>query len=234
MITVKNLDVGFLIRKQKKRLIQAVNMTITVGKFTAIIGRNGTGKTSLLRTLAGFIPPLNGAIFINNKALNTLSPIQRAKYLSIVSTERMQLSYFNVLDLISLGRYPHTNLWGTLSDKDEAVIRNVIELVQIQDLLHKSVAELSDGEHQKTMIARALVQDTPLILLDEPTAHLDWINRRRIFELLKKLAATTHKTILVATHELDLAQKFVDEIYLIKNKQVINSTSLNSLIDDFA
>jgi len=211
MLQVRDLQTGFRSKTTTTVLLSSLDFEVTAGELCVILGRNGSGKTTLLRTIAGLHPALKGTV-----EFTTLTPIDTpAKHCAIVTTERFRLSYFRVADVVALGRYPHTGYFGNLQEKDKEIIEQAIELTDINHLINKPLAQLSDGEYQKVMIARALAQDTPLLLLDEPTAHLDIVNRIGIFHLLKKISSENGKAILCTTHEVELALQTADKIILL-------------------
>ncbi len=211
MLEITNLQTGFQNKKDKTILLESINFQVAKGELCIILGRNGTGKTTLLRTIAGLHPALNGEVIIESKN----SEKQYSKKMAVVTTERFRLSYFSVEDVIALGRHPHTGYFGKLEESDKTIIQKSIELTNVNSLIHKPLGELSDGEYQKVMIARALAQDTPLLLLDEPTAHLDLVNRIAIFQLLKKISSKNNKAVLCTTHEVELALQTADKIVLL-------------------
>ncbi len=196
-------------------VLSGVNVTLRKGELVCLIGPNGTGKSTLLRTLAGVHPPLAGQVFLQGKDLGGMGPPEVAKSVSIVLTERVGGAGLTVYDIVAMGRYPYTDRWGLLSDMDREFVEKALERVGMGALAHRQLHEVSDGERQKAMIAKALAQDTPFMFLDEPTAHLDLPNRVALLALLRKLSADTGKSILVATHELDLALQVADSLWLI-------------------
>lgn len=225
MLKVQNLSIGY-----GKPLMENISFELSTGSLVAILGRNGTGKTTLLKTLMGFIPTLKGNIFIENQPVSQISSQQLAHKISIVNTERIRMNYFLVSDFIGLGRFPYTNFIGKLSDADKTIINDTVQALSIEDLTMKYLTQLSDGELQKVLIARALVQDTPIVLLDEPTTHLDLVNRFHIFQLLKKL--TTDKLIVLSTHEVELALDLADYIILIDKTEQIKVGTPQEFIDN--
>lgn len=201
-----------------------INFEIAEGELVGIIGINGAGKSTLLRTLSGVQQPLKGQISINGQALNKSNSEDLAESISIVLTEQPISKNLSVYELIALGRQPYTNWLGTLTARDEEHIKSALQLVDVENLQHKKCYELSDGQLQKVMIARAIAQDTPLVILDEPTTHLDIYHQAYILKLLKNLTVQTNKGILFATHEINLALQLCDRIILIKDKEVSINT----------
>lgn len=192
-----------------------LQLTLWPGELVCLLGPNGAGKSTLLRTLAGVQAPLGGQLTISGVPLAGLTPEARARQLSVVLTERLEAGSLTVQELVNLGRHPHTGWLGGLSAHDHAQVRTALAATGTDQFAHRLVSELSDGERQKVMLARALAQDTPLILLDEPTAHLDLPNRVALLRLLHQLARNMGKAILLSTHELDLALQAADRIWLL-------------------
>ena len=190
-------------------------MQLRAGELVCLIGPNGSGKSTLLRTLTGLQKPLSGKTLIDGKEIIKLKQLEKALLIALVLTERIEIENATVYNLVSLGRHPHSNWWGNITDEEDAIIREAIEMVHLSHKIHQNINELSDGERQRAMIAKALAQDTPIIMLDEPTAHLDLPNRVEIMLLLHRLAHKTDKAILLSTHELDLALQAADRIWLM-------------------
>jgi len=211
----KELTIGY----QDKTLLSNLNLTINKGEMICLIGANGSGKSTLIRTLLGLTPAINGTVFIQDKPLANLNLKELAKHISIVLTNAVPLSNFTVYEMVSLGRTPHTNWLGKLSKEDLSSIKKAMEMVHVTTFANRQVTSLSDGERQRVMVAKALAQDTALIILDEPTAHLDIANRVALLSLLKKVAKEAHKGILLSTHELELAIQIADNIWLLDTKQ---------------
>lgn len=191
------------------------------GQLIGLVGANGIGKSTLLRTLIKVQPQLSGSILLNNKDLKSTSTLELAKQLSIVLTEPLTSKNLSVYELVALGRHPYTNWIGNLSEADTVQINKALHLVNITDLKDKKCYELSDGQLQKVMIARALAQDTDVIVLDEPTTHLDMYHKAYILKLLQKLTKETGKTILFSSHEIDLAIQLCDTMIVMKGSTVI-------------
>ena len=226
VLSTKNLNIGYRNKKVEALIASNINIEIGEGELVAVIGVNGVGKSTLLRSLSGVQEILNGEISIDGFPLKKLSPQQLAEQISLVLTEQPISKNLSVFELIALGRQPYTNWIGTLSSNDINHIRNAINLVDIEAIQYKKCYELSDGQLQKALIARALAQDTPLVILDEPTTHLDIYHQAYVLKLLKTLTLQTKKSILFATHEINLALQLCDRIILMeKNKVSIGSPS---------
>ena len=186
------------------------------GEFTALIGRNGTGKSTLLRTVAGLARPQAGYITVNGRRTDTMSRREIAAAIAFVSTEEVKVENLKVTDVVALGRAPYTNWVGSLTEEDRAQVARALALVGMQAFAGKGIGTLSDGERQRVMIARALAQDTPIILLDEPTAFLDLPNKYEIGLLLRRLAHDEGKCIVFSTHDLAIALELCDTIALLE------------------
>lgn len=221
IIKLENLSVGY---KQKAGIPKVVKEDISLhalkGELVALIGSNGIGKSTLLKTLAGLQPPLGGITDVRGKAIDSYHEKELALIMSFVSTEIIRVSNLNVFDLISLGRYPHTNWSGRLTDQDKFIVEEAIEMTGLKGYEKKMVNYLSDGERQKTMIARTLAQDTDIIVLDEPTAFLDLSNKYEIVHILHRLANEKGKTILFSTHDLATAIAESDRLWLMLGNSV--------------
>lgn len=197
-----------------------INIDIEEGELVAVIGTNGVGKSTLLRSLIGIQEVLHGEVYIDKFNLKSLDSGQRSEMISIVLTEQPISKNLSVFELIALGRQPYTNWIGTLTSNDVNYIQKALKLVDIEGLQHKKCYELSDGQLQKVLIARAIAQDTPLVVLDEPTTHLDIYHQAYVLKLLKKLTLQTKKAIVFATHEINLALQLCDRIILMEKEKV--------------
>ena len=198
-----------------RTLLSGASATFAPGTLTALIGRNGTGKSTLLRAIAGLGTVASGRIELCGRPLAELTPPQRATTVAFVTTDKVRIANLPCEDVVSLGRAPYTNWIGRMQESDRAVVEHSLELVGMSAFAHKTMDRMSDGECQRVMIARALAQDTPVILLDEPTAFLDLPNRYALASLLRKLACEEHKCILFSTHDLDIALSLCDTVALI-------------------
>jgi iron complex transport system ATP-binding protein len=217
----KQLSIGYKTKKNETIVASNINFELQKGQLIGLVGANGIGKSTLLRTLIKVQPALSGSILLNDKELKTTSTSELAKQLSIVLTEQLSSKNLSVYELVALGRHPYTNWIGNLSEMDSTAIQKSLDLVNIADLEGKKCFELSDGQLQKVMIARALAQDTDVIVLDEPTTHLDMYHKAYILKLLQKLTKETGKTILFSSHEIDLAIQLCDTMIVMQNDQVV-------------
>jgi iron complex transport system ATP-binding protein len=225
-----DLSIGYTQKNSKDVIANNINLCIEKGKFIALLGRNGIGKSTFLRTISKVQPELSGSIDLNSKKLHAYTNKELAKVLGLVLTERLPESQLTVFELVALGRQPYTNWVDKLSEQDIEKINWAINQTEIKHLQNKRFYELSDGQLQRVLIARALAQDTEVIVLDEPTAHLDMHHTYKIFQLLKKLVKNTSKTIIISTHQVNLAIEIVDELILMNGKNVIHD-SVEKIID---
>jgi iron complex transport system ATP-binding protein len=226
VIETSSLSIGYVSGRKKKHVVHdSLNLQLFPGELTGLLGLNGAGKSTLIRTLCGFQPLLNGRIRLMDKDLSDYSQGQLARIAGVVLTEKTNAGGISVYELISLGRHPYTGFLGQLKSKDHQIIEESMEAVGISHKADCYVSELSDGERQKTMIAKVLTQQCPVILLDEPTAFLDITSRIEIMTLLRRLAIEQQKAILLSTHDLDLAIRTIDCLWLqAKGRQMICGT----------
>ena len=227
ILTTENLTIGYKSKKGNHVIASNLNLNLQKGKLIALIGENGIGKSTLLRTLSGIKNPLSGDIYLSEINLKSYNHLDLAQNLSLVLTEKLPPSNLTVFELIALGRQPYTNWLGKLNDDDLEKINNAIELSQIQHLLHKKYYEISDGQFQNVMVARALAQDTPMIILDEPSTHLDLFHKVSLFKLLKKLSKEANKCILFSTHDIDLAIQLADDMIVMTENEVVQDEPCN-------
>lgn len=228
ILKTNNLSIGYQSKKAQNVVASKIDIAIEKGNLVAVLGKNGIGKSTLLRTIAKVQEHLRGEIFIKQKNIEKFTNKELSTVLSLVLTERLPESQMNVFELVALGRQPYTNWIDSLSKTDLEKINWAIEQTEINHLKDKFFYELSDGQLQRVLIARALAQDTDIIILDEPTAHLDLHHTIKIFSLLKKLVSETSKTIILSTHEVNLAIQFVNEIILFAEDKIFtgNPTEL--------
>ncbi|GAB4041433.1 ABC transporter ATP-binding protein [Spirosoma jeollabukense] len=224
LLSARALTIGYSSSNQSVIPIShSLNLDLWPGKMVCLLGPNGAGKSTLMRTLAGLQPTLAGTVTIAGKPMQTLAPVELAQQLSLVLTERVEAGNLTVSELVALGRTPYTGWLGTLTQQDKERVDWAMDVTETVDFRQRRLHQLSDGERQKVMLARALAQDTPLILLDEPTAHLDLPNRVEMMRLLHQLARKTGKAILLSTHELDLALQAADQLWLIRQTGEMNT-----------
>lgn len=211
MIRFDNIRLGY----GNRTLIENLSATVERGALTALVGRNGTGKSTLLRAIAQLGEVLSGEILLDGRPLQTLAPSEMASMVAFVTTDKVRIANLRCRDVVALGRAPYTNWIGRMQEQDKAIVEQALESVGMSDYADKTMDRMSDGECQRIMIARALAQQTPIILLDEPTAFLDMPNRYELCTLLRRLAHEEQKCILFSTHELDIALSLCDAIALI-------------------
>lgn len=220
-IEIKELSIGYLSKKNRKTVAENINSTIFSGELTCLLGANGIGKSTLMRTITAFQPKLSGNIYIQGKEIEDYTEKELATLVSVVLTEKFDIKNMTARELIGLGRSPYTGFWGKLSDDDHKIVDKAISLVKIDNLASRMIHTLSDGERQKVMIAKALAQETPIILLDEPTAFLDFPSKVEMMQLLHQLSRKTNKTIFLSTHDLELALQIADKIWLMDKENGI-------------
>ena len=233
MIELQHLTVGY----GEKAILSDINQSLREGQMVCLLGANGVGKSTLLRTLAGFLPPLSGKVMLEGRDLLSFSLSERSRAVSVVLTERVEVPYMKVEDLVGMGRSPYTGFFGTLTKEDKTIIGEAIELVGITDLAGRTIDTLSDGERQKALLAKALAQQTPIILLDEPTAFLDFHAKISTLRLMLRLAHETNKTILLSTHDVGMALRLSDVLWIVQDGQISTGTTAslteNGVLKDF-
>lgn len=214
-IDLKALSIGYKGKKGAKVVADGLSGALLSGELTCLIGSNGIGKSTLLRTLSAFQPKLGGEVLLQGKELSRYTDRELSRLISVVLTERPSLYNTTLRELVEMGRSPYTGFWGTLTPIDREMVDRAIGMVRIHNLQDRLLHSLSDGERQKGMIAKALAQDTPVIFLDEPTAFLDFPSKVEVMQLLHRLSRETNKTIFLSTHDLELALQIADKIWLI-------------------
>ena len=220
ILTAKELSIGYRTAKNEPSVVhQHLTFELRSGELTCLLGPNGAGKSTLLRTLAGSQPSLAGELRINDKPLKTFNEREKSRLIGVVLTDKTQTGGLTVYELVALGRQPHTGFFGRLRADDKQLVAEAMTAVGIAHKATNYMAELSDGERQKAMIAKALVQECPLILLDEPTAFLDVVSRIEIMNLLHEIAHKQKKTILMSTHDIEQALVMSDRLWLLSREQ---------------
>lgn len=219
-IEINNLGIGYSSSRGETQFCRdAIRFTAGKGETVALIGPNGIGKSTLLRTMAGYLKPLHGDILWHGKSVGHFTSRELSRMISFVSTENLQLPNMAVAELVAFGRFPYTNWLGRLHDADKNAVMESLDQVGMAKFARRQVSQLSDGERQRVLIARALAQDTPFIILDEPTAFLDISNKYEIFHLLRQLAGQHGKTIVLSTHDLNIALRETDKLWLMLEKE---------------
>ena len=218
-IRIEDLAIGYNRgrRRGAKVVASGLSASVPAGELTCLLGQNGVGKSTLLRTLAAFLPPLEGEILLLGRPLSSYSIRELSRTVGVVLTERTGLINLTVRELVGMGRNPYMGFWGRLSKQDYAVVDEAIALAGIESLADRMIQTLSDGERQKVMIAKALAQQTPVIFLDEPTAFLDFPSKVETMHLLGRLVRETGKTIFLSTHDLELALQMADRLCIMKD-----------------
>lgn len=212
MIELRHLSTGY-----GTHIVAAdLNARLKEGELTSLLGPNGVGKSTLLRTLAAFQPALAGDVFVMGQALGELSASEISQKIGVVLTERLDVRNMTAFDMVAMGRSPYTGFWGRLTDDDRRLVDDAIEQTGIGPLRERNIQTLSDGERQKVMIAKALAQSTPIILLDEPTAFLDFPSKVEMLRLLKRLAHEMNKCIFLSSHDVEMALQLSDCIWLME------------------
>lgn len=241
LLKIENLVTGYNLSRSKiVSLHQNINMVVGKGELIALLGPNGAGKSTLLKSLTAIIPVLGGNIYYGGKDLNKLSRKEVAQLVAIVLTDKIADRYLTAYDIVGTGRYPYGSFTGKLTSFDKEKISNAFKVVGAEELINRVYYSLSDGEKQKIMLARAIAQDTPLILLDEPTAYIDSPGKVIIMNLLSDLVSKHNKTILLTTHDTELALNYATRLWLLGKENyfeegipddMVNSGLINNLFD---
>lgn len=231
MINIDNLSIGYRVKGGNKTVAEGLTVSLPEGRLTCLIGYNGAGKSTLLRTLAGFQPKLGGNIYIGGREISDYSGRELSRTVSVVLTSKPDVMNMTVREIVALGRTPYTGYWGTLGDEDRRIVDDSMRQVGIDRLAERMSGTLSDGERQKMMIAKALAQQTPLIILDEPTAFLDYPSKVETMLLLVRLCRETGKTIFMSTHDLELALQTADMLWLMTPGRGIHTGTPHQLAD---
>lgn len=234
LLYTTDLGIGYSEKNSQKLLHRHLNLALKPGELICMMGPNGAGKSTLLKTLAGFIAVQEGDAFINGRSIKSLKEKELSLMVSVVLTEKLTIEDFTVRQLVSLGRYPYTGFFGRLSDEDQKITDQAITDTGLELFSDRKLSQLSDGEKQKAMIAKALAQGTSIMILDEPTAFLDLPGRIEIMRLLRHLAAHKNKGILVTTHDLEQTLRFADKLWLIaQGKEMVCGTPEDLLLQGY-
>ena len=228
--------IGLKIGYKGQALMPPIDVTLHEGEAVALVGANGSGKTTLFKTLTGNLRPIEGRVELCERPLSEYSPNERAKLFGLVLTEKPDDLFLKVFDIVAAGRYPHSGLMAKLRNEDNDMIKAKLQVVGVYHLIDRDFVSLSDGEKQKVMIAKALVQDTPIIYMDEPTAFLDYPSKVELMHLIDRLAKEEHKTILYSSHDLELLMKLSEKMWVMaKGKTLLSGTpnELNHNIESY-
>lgn len=214
-IELRNLSIGYYVKGEQRCVADNISATIESSRLTCLIGANGVGKSTLLRTLSAFQPKLGGHIYIKGKEIEDFDNVQLSRHIGVVLTGKPDVTNLTVEELVGLGRTPYTGFFGTLRPEDKEVVDESMRMTGISHLRERMIGTLSDGERQKMMIAKALAQETPVIFLDEPTAFLDYPSKVEMMQLLHRLSRKMSKTIFLSTHDIELTLQIADTIWLM-------------------
>lgn len=230
IIYTKSLSAGYRKRKSVTTVLRNVDLELHEGELVSLLGANGAGKSTLIRTICGLQPALSGRVMVGDKDVERLTPRQLSKTIALVTTERTFAGGLTVSELVGLGRHPHTGFLGRLDEHDRQIVATAIKKVGISHKSESYVAELSDGERQKVMIAKALAQEAPVIILDEPTAFLDVASRVEVLQLLHDLARNERRTILISSHDIQQSMALSDRLWIVSDSGEIVSGVTEDLI----
>ena len=223
-LSLHDLYIGYDDDASHYVVAEALNASLTGDVMACLVGANGVGKSTLMRTLSGFQSALKGEVCIDGRALEGCTPRELSERVGVVLTEREAMPDLTVEEVVAIGRMPYTNFWGTLTQADRQAVDEALLLVGIGHLRHKKIGHVSDGERQKAMIAKALAQQTDIILLDEPTAFLDYGSKVSVMRLLRQLAHEQGKAILLSTHDLEIAFQTADELWILQHEGLQTGT----------
>lgn len=232
ILSTSNLSIGYRKGKQVKTVMSSLSLSLYRGELVSVLGENGAGKSTLIRTLTGLQPPIDGEVFLNGKSIHSYNPRQLSKLIAIVSTERTFAGGLLVEELVALGRQPYTGFMGRLDKLDKEIVQKAMSLVGIEGKRRNYVAELSDGERQKVMIAKALAQEAEIIILDEPTAFLDVKSKLSILVLLHKLAHDENRAILVSSHDIRQSLQLSDKLWMLCGGQMLCGVTEDLILSD--
>lgn len=242
ILSSESLAIGYQISDRKSKLVhENISFSLQEGELTSLLGANGAGKSTLIKTMARFIPPLKGSMLLAGRSLRSYSRVELAKMISVVLTDRVMDGNLSAREVIALGRYPHTGFFGRLNKSDREIIKQSAIATGTEGMLDREIGSLSDGERQKVLIAKSLAQQTPIIVLDEPTAFLDIKSRIEVMQLLHSLAREEGKAIVVSTHDMDAALRLSDTLWTLKKgeglscgatEDMVLSGCISTLFDD--
>lgn len=230
MLELRNLSIGYRQKSNRNTVIaQGLSATLHGGSVAVLVGSNGVGKSTLLRTIAGFLKPVSGQVLFDGKTdVHSITPSELSKSISVVLTERTDVEYLSVYDAVSFGRMPYTGMLGTLKEDDRQIVDLSLSLTGVSDLRNRTVDTLSDGQRSRVMIAKALAQQTPVILLDEPSAFLDYPGKEELMILLRSLAHNENKAILISSHDIDMVKRYADLFWVMLKTKAGTTLSVDT------
>lgn len=228
ILKTEDLTVGY----EDKKVVSDININGLKGSMISLLGPNGSGKTTILRTLSGMLAPIEGTVYIKENKITDIPKGKLSKIMAVVLTEKIRSGYMTAYKLVSMGRHPYTGFFGRLKEKDREIIEESLRAVNALDLAHRFVNELSDGERQKVMIARALAQEPELIILDEPTSHLDIRHKVEVIEILNNLCTNNGLTVIMALHDIDLALKGCETVLMVKDGKITKQGLPENILGD--
>ena len=231
-LVLKDLVIGYDTRAGQRRVTAPLSVKLPEGRLICLVGRNGVGKSTLLRSLSGLQSPLSGDVLLGGSSIASYSHKALARLVSVVTTRDVPVPSMTSWEVVALGRSPYTQFWGQLSPADKEIVDRSIDITGISPLASRRVGSLSDGERQKVMIAKAIAQETPVILLDEPTAFLDYPSKVSTLSLLSRLAREMGRTILVSTHDVEHALRLSDEVLLLQKEGLYKVLRRDALVLD--
>lgn len=231
-VVLKDLVIGYNTRAGQRRVTAPLSVKLPEGRLICLVGRNGVGKSTLLRSLSALQPPLSGDVLLDGRSIASYSHKALARLVSVVTTRDVPVPSMTSWEVVALGRSPYTQFWGQLSPADKEIVDRSIDITGISPLASRRVGSLSDGERQKVMIAKAIAQETPVILLDEPTAFLDYPSKVSTLSLLSRLAREMRRTILVSTHDVEHALRLSDEVLLLQKEGLYKVLRRDALVGD--
>lgn len=225
IITASELSVGYRENGRLHKVAEGIDFSLSPGRLTTLMGSNGAGKSTLIKTICGVLRPISGEIFIGGRPIESYKKPELSSLMSVVLTERTPDGGLTVYEMVSMGRYPYTGFFGTLTQEDRKIIEESMEIVGISGMSGKKIAFLSDGERQKVMIAKSLAQQTPVIILDEPTAFLDVRSKIETVMTLRLLAKEKGKAVLMSSHDIELALRYSDDIWVLSDDGLSSGTT---------
>ena len=239
-LDIKELSIGYTVKSGSTVVVDGIDATLHKGELVALIGRNGAGKSTLLRTLAAYQKPLGGRVEYEGADASALSIKELSRKISVVLTDAMAMANMSVQELVALGRTPYTNFWGSLTADDREIVTRAMDIMGITPFALRRISMLSDGERQKCLIAKAIAQQTAVILLDEPTAFLDYRSKVHLMHALRNIARDENKAVIVSTHDIELALRLADKLWIVSDGRLVAGTvdalssdgSLQAFIDD--